>query len=74
MTMDNSNSSLVPFFSPRGIAVIGASTDPYKLGYGLARNLVQCNYQGTIHFINPKGGNLLGAPDVSIGIRCTRPG
>jgi len=62
MTMDNSNSSLVPFFSPRGIAVIGASTDPYKLGYGLARNLVQCNYQGTIHFINPKGGNLLGRP------------
>ena len=60
--MDNLNSSLIPFFSPRGIAVIGASTDPYKLGYGLARNLVQCNYQGTIHFINPKGGNLLGHP------------
>jgi len=60
MTIDNSNSSLLPFFSPHGIAVIGASTDPYKLGYGLARNLVQCNYQGTIHFINPKGGNLLG--------------
>jgi len=60
--MDHSPSSLAPFFSPRGIAVVGASTDPYKLGYGLARNLVQCNYQGVIHFVNPKGGTLLGRP------------
>jgi len=58
--MQNSSNSLAPFFSPRGIALIGASTDPSKLGYGLARNLVQCNYQGVIHFVNPKGGSLLG--------------
>jgi acetate---CoA ligase (ADP-forming) len=62
MPINNSASSLVPFFSPRGIAVIGASTDPSKLGYGLARNLVQCNFQGAIHFVNPKGGSLLGRP------------
>ena len=55
-------SSLAPFFSPRGIAVVGASADPNKLGYGLSRNLVQCNYQGVIHFVNPKGGSLLGLP------------
>jgi acetyl coenzyme A synthetase (ADP forming)-like protein len=55
-----SPSSLAPFFAPRGIAVIGASQDPTKLGYGLARNLVQSNYQGVVHFINPKGGRLLG--------------
>jgi acetyl coenzyme A synthetase (ADP forming)-like protein len=60
MTIYNPSSSLAPFFSPRGIALIGASTDPYKLGYGLARNLVQCNFQGVIHFVNPKGGSLLG--------------
>jgi acyl-CoA synthetase (NDP forming) len=60
--MLNNSSSLVPFFSPRGIAIIGASTDPSKLGYGLARNLVQCNFQGAIHFVNPKGGSLLGRP------------
>ncbi|OGN91525.1 MAG: hypothetical protein A2Y88_13785 [Chloroflexi bacterium RBG_13_48_10] len=60
--MTKNTSSLTPFFSPSGIAVVGASTDPYKLGYGLSRNLVQCNYQGTIHFVNPKGGNLLGRP------------
>jgi acetyltransferase len=59
---NKSAGSLAPFFSPRGIAVVGASTDPNKLGYGLSRNLVQCNYQGVIHFVNPKGGSLLGRP------------
>jgi len=29
------------FFFPRGIAVIGVSRDPTRLGYGLARNLVR---------------------------------
>jgi len=56
------SSSLTPFFTPKGVAVIGASSDPTKLGYGLARNLVQSNYQGAVHFINPKGGKLLGRP------------
>ena len=60
--MNTSSASLTPFFSPRGIALVGASTDPSKLGYGLARNLVQCNFQGVIHFVNPKGGSLLGRP------------
>jgi len=54
--------SLAPFFSPRGIAVVGASNDPTKLGYGLARNLVQSNYQGAVHFVNPRGGSLFGRP------------
>ena len=54
--------SLTPFFAPKGVAVVGASQNPTKLGYGLARNLIQCNYQGVVHFINPKGGSLLGRP------------
>jgi acetate---CoA ligase (ADP-forming) len=57
-----SSDSLTPFFKPRGIAVIGASQDPVKLGYGLARNLLQSNYQGAVYFVNPKGGRLLGQP------------
>jgi len=56
------SNSLAPFFSPRGIAVIGASHNPTKLGYGLARNLVQSNYRGALHFINPRGGSLFGRP------------
>jgi acetate---CoA ligase (ADP-forming) len=54
--------SLSPFFSPKGIVVIGASQDPTKLGYGLARNLIQSRYPGVVHFLNPKGGSLLGRP------------
>jgi acetyl coenzyme A synthetase (ADP forming)-like protein len=54
--------NLTPFFAPHGVAVVGASQDPTKLGYGLARNLVQSNYQGVVHFVNPKGGSLLGRP------------
>ena len=42
------------------IAVIGASHDPTKLGYGLARNLIQSNYKGAVHLINPRGGSLFG--------------
>ena len=53
-------SSLSPFFTPQGVAVIGASTDPSKLGYRLAHNLVESGYQGGAYFVNPKGGSLLG--------------
>lgn len=56
------NSSLSPFFTPRGVAVIGASSDPSKLGYRLANNLVDCGYSGAIYFVNPKGGSLLERP------------
>jgi acetate---CoA ligase (ADP-forming) len=56
------NASLSPFFAPRGVVIVGASTDPTKLGYGLSRNLMLSNYQGAIHFVNPKGGELLGHP------------
>lgn len=54
--------SLSPFFAPRGVAVIGASREPTKLGYGLARNLLHSGYQGAVHFVNPKGDSLFGRP------------
>lgn len=64
MMMESGN--LSSFFSPRGVIVIGASHDPTKLGYGLARNLVLSNYQGGIYFINPRPDyrdrNLFGRP------------
>jgi acetyl coenzyme A synthetase (ADP forming)-like protein len=53
-------SSLSSFFTPQGVAVIGASADPAKLGYRLANNLVESGYQGGAYFVNPKGGSLLG--------------
>ena len=61
MTLDI-DSSLKAFFAPKGVVIVGASLVPTKLGYGLSRNLVQSGYQGAIHFVNIKGGKLLGHP------------
>jgi acetyltransferase len=52
--------SLDHFFNPSGIAIVGASSDPAKLGYGVARNLIQGGYPGVVHLVNPKGGALFG--------------
>ncbi len=52
--------TLQPFFSPRGVAIVGASADPMKLGYGVARNLIQSQYTGAVHLVNPKGGTIMG--------------
>ncbi len=60
--MLKSDDSLTPFFNPRGVVVVGASQNPVKLGYGLARNLVQSRYLGAVHFVNPKGGTLFRRP------------
>ena len=54
--------SLVSFFNPQGVVVIGASQDPTKLGYLLATNLNRSGYKGAVHFVNLKGGTLLGKP------------
>jgi acetyltransferase len=56
------NLSLTPFFNPRGVVVIGASTSHEKLGYGAARNLVYSGYKGAIHFVSQKTGELFKLP------------
>jgi len=56
------SSSLTPFFNPRGVVVVGASTSPEKLGYGAARNLVYSGYKGAIHFVSQKTGELFNRP------------
>jgi acetyltransferase len=56
------SSSLSPFFNPRGVVVVGASTSPEKLGYGTARNLVYSGYTGAIHFVSQKSGELFNRP------------
>lgn len=53
---------LEPFFHPRGIAVIGASSDSHKLGYGVVRNLIDYGYHGPIYPVNPSASMILGLP------------
>ncbi len=51
---------LMHFFKPSGVAIIGASSNPAKLSYGVVRNLKDHRYRGGIYPINPKGGEILG--------------
>jgi acetyltransferase len=51
---------LEPFFNPRGVAVIGASRDPHKLGHGVVRNLIEYRYRGSIYPVNPVATEILG--------------
>ncbi len=52
------DTSLLPFFDPKGIVILGASTSPEKLGYGVARNLIQSGYTGGIHLVAQKSGEV----------------
>lgn len=59
---------LTVFFRPNGVAVIGASRDPIKLGHGVVRNLLQSRYPGPIYPINPQADEILGLrayPDIA---------
>ncbi len=51
-------STLDIFFRPRGVAVVGASRDPQKLGHGVVRNLVQYGYDGPVYPINPHAAEI----------------
>jgi acetyl coenzyme A synthetase (ADP forming)-like protein len=54
------NGSLTAFFKPSGVAVIGASTKPNKLSYGIVKNLSRYHYRGAIYPINPNAQEILG--------------
>ena len=45
---------------PKTVAVIGASRTPGKVGYEIATNLIDSNFEGDIVPVNPSGGELLG--------------
>jgi len=55
-------SSLDPFFTPRSIAVVGASRNPLKLGYVLLDNLSRARFDGPIYPVNPNAEAVLGMP------------
>ncbi|HEY62037.1 MAG TPA: acetate--CoA ligase family protein [Anaerolineae bacterium] len=50
------------FFEPASVAVIGASTNPAKLGYAVLNNLVEGGYskKGKVYPINPKADSIIG--------------
>ncbi len=54
-------SALDPFFSPRSVAVVGASRTKGKAGYHQIENLKR-TFLGSIYPVNPKAKQLLGLP------------
>lgn len=45
---------------PKGIAVVGASRTPGKIGYTILKNLVDYGYKGGIYPVNPHANEILG--------------
>ena len=48
------------FFDPQSVAVIGASTNPEKLGHGILANLIDSGFEGKLYPINPGADEILG--------------
>ena len=47
-------------FAPRSVAVLGASADPFKWGYWLARGALKGAERRAVHLVNRGGGEILG--------------
>jgi acyl-CoA synthetase (NDP forming) len=54
--------SFDPLFHPRGVAIIGASADPGRIGGHTIRALKAAGYQGRIFPVNPKYPEVNGLP------------
>jgi acetyl coenzyme A synthetase (ADP forming)-like protein len=52
--------SLAPFFSPRTVAVVGASTRRGSIGGELFRNILEGDYAGIAYPVNPKADSVAG--------------
>ncbi len=48
------------FFNAQSVAVVGASTNPAKIGYSIVHSLLHQGYRGTIYPINPKQEHVMG--------------
>ena len=51
---------LRPIFSPKSIAVIGASRSPMKIGYEILQNILVQGYTGKVYPINPEAPLIMG--------------
>ena len=51
---------LDPLFSPRAVAVVGASNRELTIGYRIIENLLDFGFRGEVYPVNPKGGEIRG--------------
>jgi acetyl coenzyme A synthetase (ADP forming)-like protein len=52
--------SLAPFFEPRTVAVVGASTRRGSIGGELFRNILEADFKGVAYPVNPKAPSIAG--------------
>jgi acetate---CoA ligase (ADP-forming) len=52
--------SIVPFFQPRAVAVIGASRDTTSIGGRILQALIDYGFKGDIYPVNPRAATLAG--------------
>ena len=50
---------LRPLFDPRSVAIVGASSDPLKWGYGLSRGALKGAHRRDVYLVNRGGGEIL---------------
>ena len=53
---------LTSMFRPESIAVVGASEDRSKWGYGVFNNITHGGFKGRVYPVNPNAATVLGAP------------
>jgi acetyltransferase len=58
--MSKNSDLLTRMLRPRGVAVIGASEQPYSLGSRYLGGLIRHKYQGNIYPVNPKYDEVMG--------------
>ena len=58
-------SSLTPFFYPAGVAVIGASEKPDKLGFHVMKSLTAGGFKGVLVPVNPAARSVMALPAFS---------
>ncbi|NTV63444.1 MAG: CoA-binding protein [Oscillochloris sp.] len=51
---------LETIFSPKSVAVVGASPNPSRLGHVVLKNIIDNDYQGTVYPIHPSATTVLG--------------
>ena len=51
--------NLTAFFSPKSIAIVGASRSPKKIGNILIKNIISSGFVGNIYPINPTAKTIL---------------
>ncbi|MCS6866158.1 MAG: acetate--CoA ligase family protein [Gemmataceae bacterium] len=57
-----SATSMVPFFRPQAVAIVGASRDPDSIGQRILTGLLQAGFRGPVYPVNPQAQTIAGLP------------